>query len=328
MRRGPVLQFRKQKREVPLLLHLPRLFRSFFGNRSVGFNMNVTPQEGANCFGHSLQGDIPGVTHTDMQDFFIDFDGAQVRCRTDVPDVAAFIRKMFSEMLVSGSVRPAGQVELLRTKDGFAIDGGESFVVEGDQSGMFDQLRHEVMMTFIRARRDLMWIHSGAVRRGSGAILVAGPSGAGKSTLVIHLVELGWRYLSDDAAPLSVETAEVLPYPQTPRRRVNPGRAVAPDEGYILERELKPVPAGCVWRERSPVAHIVFVEFSFAATADIRRLTPGETSMKLIRNCTNFVDHKEGAVAGLTNMARSVPGYALKYGDSVAATGLIESLVP
>jgi len=261
-----------------------------------------------------------------VQDFCIEFDGGQVLFRTDVPEVGTFISKMFSAMLVPHANNQIGQIELLRSVGGSTLNGGESPNDEGDPSGMFDQLRHEVLMTFILARRDLIWLHAGVVRRGGGATLIAGPSGTGKSTLTTILCEKGWRFLSDDAAPLSVSTTDVLSYPQTPRRRVYPARELASGDEHLLERVMRPLPAETVWRGRSPVARIVFIEFSFDARAELKPATPGEITLELIRNCTNFVDHKADGVACLAGLARSVPGYVLKYGDSAAAAALIDEL--
>lgn len=261
-----------------------------------------------------------------VQDFCIDFDGGQVLCRTDVPEVGTFISKMFSAMLVPHADNQIGQIELLRSVGGFTLNGGESLNDEGDPSGVFDQLRHEVLMTFILARRDLIWLHAGVVKRGGGATLISGPSGAGKSTLTTILCERGWQFLSDDAAPLSVTTMDVLPYPQTPRRRVYHARELSSGDEHLLEREMRPVPAERVWRGRSPVAQIVFIEFSFDARAELRPATPGETTLGLISNCTNFVDHKADGVACLAALARSAPGYVLKYGDNAAAAALIDEL--
>jgi HprK-related kinase B len=72
-------------------------------------------------------------------------------------------------------------------------------------------------------RRGHVLLHASAVARGRRTAVLAGPPGAGKSTSALHLVEAGFRCLSNDrvlAKPLP-NTVEALGYPKQPR--VNPG---------------------------------------------------------------------------------------------------------
>jgi HprK-related kinase B len=66
-------------------------------------------------------------------------------------------------------------------------------------------------------------LHASAVSRLGRVAALAGPPGAGKSTAALHLVEAGFRFLSNDrvlAKPLP-DCVEALGYPKQPR--VNPG---------------------------------------------------------------------------------------------------------
>jgi HprK-related kinase B len=72
-------------------------------------------------------------------------------------------------------------------------------------------------------RRGYVLLHASAVTRKDRTAVLAGPPGAGKSTSALHLVEAGFRCLSNDrvlARPLP-DTVEALGYPKQPR--VNPG---------------------------------------------------------------------------------------------------------
>jgi HprK-related kinase B len=71
--------------------------------------------------------------------------------------------------------------------------------------------------------RGHLLLHASAVSRAGRTAVLAGPPGAGKSTAALHLVEAGFRCLSNDrvlAKPLS-RHVEALGYPKQPR--VNPG---------------------------------------------------------------------------------------------------------
>jgi HprK-related kinase B len=71
--------------------------------------------------------------------------------------------------------------------------------------------------------RGHVLLHASAVTRKDRTAVLAGPPGAGKSTSALHLVEAGFRCLSNDrvlAKPLP-DVVEALGYPKQPR--VNPG---------------------------------------------------------------------------------------------------------
>jgi HprK-related kinase B len=72
-------------------------------------------------------------------------------------------------------------------------------------------------------RRGHVLLHASAVTRKERTAVLAGPPGAGKSTSALHLVEAGFRCLSNDrvlAKPMP-NMVEALGYPKQPR--VNPG---------------------------------------------------------------------------------------------------------
>ena len=75
-------------------------------------------------------------------------------------------------------------------------------------------------------RRGHVLLHASAVTRKERTAVLAGPPGAGKSTSALHLVEAGFRCLSNDrvmAKPLR-DMVEALGYPKQPR--VNPGTLI------------------------------------------------------------------------------------------------------
>lgn len=105
--------------------------------------------------------------------------------------------------------------------------------------------------------RGHVLLHASAVSRGGRTAVLAGPPGAGKSTSALHLVEAGFRFLSNDRVLVRAVTdgVEALGYPKQPR--VNPGTllhhprlhsllkpeerealaALSPDELWRLERK-------------------------------------------------------------------------------------------
>lgn len=75
-------------------------------------------------------------------------------------------------------------------------------------------------------RRGHLLLHASAVTCAGPAVALAGPPGAGKSTAALHLVEHGFRFVSNDRLLVRSHATgvEALGYPKQPR--VNPGTLV------------------------------------------------------------------------------------------------------
>jgi HprK-related kinase B len=101
-------------------------------------------------------------------------------------------------------------------------------------------------------RRGHTLLHASAVSRDGRTAVLAGPPGAGKSTSALHLVEAGFRCLSNDrvlAKPMP-DMVEALGYPKQPR--VNPGTLLGhPRLSALLEpadrAALAALPARELW---------------------------------------------------------------------------------
>ena len=95
--------------------------------------------------------------------------------------------------------------------------------------------------------------HASAVSRDGCAIVLAGVPGAGKSSAALHLVEAGWRFVSNDRvlARAEADGVAVLGYPKQPR--VNPGTLMGhPRLGALLKAEererLAALPPAELWQ--------------------------------------------------------------------------------
>lgn len=245
----------------------------------------------------------------------IEFDGAQLTVRSDIAEINDFVRATYEYMLVSCVTESAGTLDVIRTKAGLSVRSAKTLEVAGDGlEPVLPFLKEEVILQFIRARPDLLWLHAAAVERDGSALLLSGPSGRGKSTLSTLLCETGWRLMSDDIAPLRMTSDEVLPFYQSPLRRIHPGRAIHVDDIGGLERESVPIPAHSIRREPAHVRAIVFPEFVSGANTELARLSEGSAALEILRNARNFVDHKAAAVERVARIARQVTAYRLTYG--------------
>lgn len=269
---------------------------------------------------------MPDCRAESISELHIEFDGQQLTVRTDVPEMGAFLADAYSAMLVPAQRESIGRLEFLRSGDGYVLRGMRDTDYAAPLPYLFESVKAEVMVHFVSARRDLMWVHAGAVEWSGKALLFAGPSGNGKSTLVTLLCDRGWRFLSDDIAPIRMNADEVLPFPQTARRRIHPGRPLAAEDFGALERETVVIDPTRIQRSPTVIGGIVFPVFTEGAAAELNQVTPGDAALKLIRDCTNFADHKAAAVSRSVEMARTIPVYGLSYSNGLAAAALLDSL--
>jgi hypothetical protein len=272
-------------------------------------------------------GEAGTAGRTSETELYIQFDGRQLEVRTNSPEMRELFERNYGPMLASRAEVSAGHLEIMKTDDGYSIRGMENIEVRGQTvASLTDYLKREVLFQFVKARPDLLWIHAGAAERDGSSLVIVGPSGHGKSTLVTLLCERGWRFMSDDAAPVRMEADEVIPFPLAPLRRIYPGRELRADEMGSFAKEEVPISRAKLRLEPAPIRAVVFPMFRQGGSPEFLLRSPGESSLDLLRNCTNFADHKEAAVARAVALARSIPMYHLSYGDGRSAAAALDSM--
>ncbi|MDQ3080839.1 MAG: hypothetical protein M3R07_01335, partial [Gemmatimonadota bacterium] len=254
-----------------------------------------------------------------------EFDGSQLTVRTDAAEVRAYLLEAFAHMLVPEVTRNIGELHILRSGAGYAMAGDQTLDFSGvSASDLLPLLKDEVRLRFMRSRPDLLWLHAGAVERGGSALLISGPSGHGKSTITTLLCERGWRLLSDDIAPVRMDADEVIPFPQSPLRRVHPGREIRPDAVNTLTKQSVAIGESMVRRSAAPIKALVFV--AYGSAEGLVTIPRGSAAMEILKNSTNFIDHKGAAVGRAAEIARRVPAYRLSYMAPAEAAGAVDAL--
>jgi hypothetical protein len=193
------------------------------------------------------------------------------------------------------------------------------------QSDIIPLLKDEIRLQFMRWRPDLLWMHAGAVYGENGALILAAPSGQGKSTLTTHLTERGWLFLSDDVAPLRMTSNTVIPFPQTPVRRLSGSHEVGADQIALLARETVDIRSEAVCKGERPIACIGFLEYRAGVRPVLERLGRGDAALQLLKNATNFFDHRGAAVERAVDLVSTFPMFRLAYGDGVVAAELVDT---
>lgn len=141
-----------------------------------------------------------------------------VRVRVNAPDdrVCALLDHNFGAM--ADTATAVGDPELdyvIRARDeGFDLRRGDAWSDRAaDDAQLLFLLEKDVTVELQKLRRDLYFLHSAALERDGRAFLLVGESGAGKSTTAWALANAGFRYLSDELAPITLGSGEVQAYP-------------------------------------------------------------------------------------------------------------------
>jgi hypothetical protein len=157
--------------------------------------------------------------------------------------------------------------------------------------------------------------------------MVVGASGSGKSTIVTHLCDGGWRFISDDVAPIQMPAMKVIPFIQAPSRRIFPGTVIDSSELGSVDREE------VAWLDRQlaeapcPIGAVVFPEFDLSSAAGLSRMSPGDGALGLLKYVRNFGDHLQHAVEQAALLARQVPMFRLCYNSGETAAAEIIDLL-
>jgi hypothetical protein len=129
--------------------------------------------------------------------------------------------------------------------------------VDGEFLHLFEK---EISVRLQELRRDLYFVHSAALEFRGKACMLIGRSKSGKSTTTWALLHHGFRYLSDELAPVDPETLHVYTYPRAIwLRRASPGAGhpgqkietawmlCIPSNQFPNDVVEKPIPLGAVF---------------------------------------------------------------------------------
>jgi hypothetical protein len=191
-----------------------------------------------------------------------------------------------------------------------AVDGSPAMTAT-DPGQLLLKLDQDLIIQLQKCRPDLYFVHAGVLELAGRALMLVAPSGGGKSTTVWGLVHHGFRYLSDELAPIDVRRMMVHPYPRAvtlksppPRAYPLPGRARSTSRGFHVPTDAI---AGGVAARAVPLAAIVFLRYTAgAAQPAIERIGAAQAGARLYANALNALAHPgDGLDAALHIAART-----------------------
>jgi hypothetical protein len=227
---------------------------------------------------------------------------------------------------------------------GMSEDGAGFFIVRekrwqartADADEFLTLFNDDVTIELQKLRPDLYFLHAGAVERGGKAVLLAAEAGGGKSTTTWALLHHGFRYLSDELAPLELESMTVLPFLRALCLKSRPPepyglREAATVGSRVTHLPVQSLPGGVV-NDPVPVGALVFVNReSGPAEPRLRRLRSARAAQLLYANALNPLAHADDGLAGALRIVERIPCLELVATDlqrgSELLTDTLDALV-
>jgi hypothetical protein len=205
------------------------------------------------------------------------------------------------------------------------IRQGRATLMAADAGAFLAAFDEDITVEVQKLRRDLYFVHAAVLIHRAAVMLVA-KSGGGKSTLAWAMLHHGFGFLSDELAPVELDTLQVHPYPRTLLlKREPPDSYPAPRRTVVTSRglHLLDVP-GSVGRAPASLEAVIFVQYDPRASEPaIRRLTTAEATARLYANALNPLSHANDGLDGAVRITAACHCYELLSADLSATCALL-----
>ena len=187
-----------------------------------------------------------------------------------------------------------------------------------EDDGLFLYLFEKDMTVALeRIRHDLFFLHAAALEYGGNIHLLVAESGGGKSTTSWALLHHGFRYASDELAPVQLDSMKVLTYPHALCLKSEPPLPYnLPDETLCTERTLhvpvKSLPSTAV-SEVLPLKSIFFVKYSpELKSPSVAAVSVAQAGARVYANGLNQLAHPADGLDAAIQIAQHSQCFDLK----------------
>ena len=198
-------------------------------------------------------------------------------------------------------------------------------------------LDDDLVVSLQHLHPELYFLHAAVLTRNELAFLFPAPAGSGKSTLAWALLQHGFGYVSDELAPLDLDSLKVLRFPRPLCLKQEPPmgyeimtptltteRAI-----HISANDLPAAPAS----KNLPVAGIFFPRYHHEHADSVpRRVSPARATTRIYVNCLNALAHPASGLAAAESLATRLPCFELATANlDEACRGVcqvVDELVP
>jgi hypothetical protein len=202
-------------------------------------------------------------------------------------------------------------------------------LVARDHGEFLFQFEKDMTIQLQKLRRELYFLHGAALEFAGRSILLVAASGVGKSTTTWGLLHHGFRYLSDELAPVRLDSMKVDPYPHAICFKKKPPEPYLLPDRTIYTCRTMHVPAESLPNETAndpaPLVAIFFLRQSGFSAPTVKSITKGEAAARLYVNALNALAHQGDGIDGAIAIARRNSCFELTIGDLSATCALVKN---
>ncbi len=249
------------------------------------------------------------------------------------PEIARLIEHNFGRLRAPVSGDPPADLNysLRRDTDGFVLERSHGEPLCAAEEGeLLYLLEKDLTIALQKLRRDLYFLHAAALSSRELAILVVGASGAGKSTLAWALSHHGFRYLSDELAPIDLERLDVHAYPHALCLKAAPPEPFALpastlETAWTLHVPASALPGGVGNTARLDAIFFLESDFSRPAEPAVRPISAAAAGARLLANALNPLAHAADGLDPAIAIAQRVRRFELRSGNLERTCALVAS---
>ena len=181
-----------------------------------------------------------------------------------------------------------------------------------------------------KLRTDLYFIHAAVLELDGRALALVAPSGYGKSTTTWGLLHHGFKYLSDELAPVHLTAMQVHPFPHALCLKTLPPKEYPLPEETIFTARTAHVPAQFLpcetLSETVPLQAIFFVRFVGEISEPVLKpMAKGEAAARLFTNALNPLAHSGEGLDGAIEIVSNTHCFELLSSNLMSTCELIKS---
>ena len=249
-----------------------------------------------------------------------------IRLRIDDPAALQLVQACYSAFRDESAAAPdALEVDVAAASDGtsWTVSYGNEAVACAELADLAYEIEKGLTIELQNRRRDLLFLHAAAVDVNGVGTLITGESGAGKSTLCWGLCNEGCRYLSDELAPVRLDTLQIEPYPHAICLKSVPEGGYAAPPTSLRTRVTTHIPVesipGGIVHGASELRNIVFLsDEADGADPGLEKIAPAEAAARLYVLSLNPLAHDKDGLAAAARVARAVSCFRLNRSDPAA----------
>lgn len=252
----------------------------------------------------------------------------EFRVRTNFPRAGFLLDRLLAPFRAAVST-DVPTYDLVRT-DGerlpYSLYLDDSRVQEVESaSSMLDFVLANVTIQAVELMGDFVSFHAAAAAWDRRGIVFPGQPDAGKTTLVAGLTQVGFAYLSDEAALIDPRTGLLHPFPRALAMDAHsvaaiPGlrQKLPPDHDQFMKYRFHVAPddlrPGAVGRP-CRVHYVIAPQYEAGSETTLEPISRAEALMSLAENSFNLVRFGGRAVESLQGAMEGVRGYRLRIGS-------------